>query len=92
MQITISTPNQWGFFNVTIASFGEIKGCKYKTGEKDGKAYAFVALPQHKITGKDGADKWVGDLFLERPVLDKIAAAYKAQAAAPAVGEEDIPF
>lgn len=99
MKLTFSEPNNWGFFNITIANCGEIKGCKYKEGEKDGKRYAFVALPQHKITGKDGTDKWVGDLFLERKVMDEITTAYKEQIKPvedepqrPFDAEEEIPF
>ena len=85
MQITFTEPNQWGFFKVKIANFGEISGCTYKTGTKNGRGYAFIALPQHKITNRDGTEKWIGYLSLERKVMDEITAAYQAQLAADAV-------
>jgi hypothetical protein len=79
MNITFGKPNQWGKFQVKIEGIAEINGCQYKTGSGAKGPYEFISMPQRKVVGNNGEEKWVSDFFIDKALAAQILAAYKAQ-------------
>jgi DNA-binding cell septation regulator SpoVG len=73
------------FYDITVDGI-TIYGCKrVQKGE-----YDFIAMPQRKYQDKDGKDKYIGIVKVEKAVADEMLEAVKEAEGEEGPGEEDI--
>jgi hypothetical protein len=90
----IKTTSHGTTFTISHAGI-EIIGCSYRHGEKDGKKYSFIAMPQRSFIGRDGKTVYVPVISLSRGLQHEALHAWLAMIETHEPGPQDdsyVPF